>query len=805
MLAATNPIEPLDVSGDFRITPLDVVQVINSIRRDPLVPTGFTDVDASGVTTSQDALLVVDSLRRAGGNREVPVARDPGDAEFLAAEGEFAGTLGSVGFSSIFAAATSDAIAVQVVASDVVVRISTTLGGGVSIESLSLEGAAGAVGINGGGTAVTLASRDDLNIEVLGDRVRIEMVDLDINDDVVVKFFGKDNELDVLRVATGDDFFAQFGRGIANNTVRVSQSDVGDDLMIDGGVVGFDVSLDDVVVGDDTRLRGGILDDSLGIRDLIVGDELSVQLDDGNDVIDSANLTVLDQAAVDLGEGDDTSTLDTTGVSDSASVATGDGIDRLVIGSIVAGQSLEIDSGSGINTILIADATIDGDLQFSGGEGQDLVTIDGALVGTDLRLSAEGSDDKFGVTQTRILDDFRVGANDGVAILAVTDSIDVADETRLENVTVVDVTSIVLPQSFDIIASSGSGTPNGITIPAPIIIEGDDIGNVRRFDGITGVELDPFATEFENNLLDPRDLVIRGDLFDPGATFFINTADFNNPDAPPTDGVIDQDGILQYDPAGNFIGVVADFTTNPDMRISAGGGVFAPTLDPDDDPDAESYFIGSRVQGDIFEIDPDTGEIIQSVPGTEDISFPRGFVFGPDGSLFLGSGSNPATGAGDDSILKIDPLTGATEVFFSTDLTGIAFSPLDVILSADGSSIITTSESPFSPGVVTPSNVLIIPLDFESPDEILILDPGLDDSGDPILVDPRGVGVAPDGVLYVSSAGNDKILRFNPDTGAFIDEFATAPGVNGQSVTFVPAIGINSPLEQTLSLLTAVV
>ena len=342
-----------------------------------------------------------------------------------------------------------------------------------------------------------------------------------------------------------------------------------------------------------------------------------------------------------------------------------------------------------------------------------------------------------------------------------------------------------LPVSFDIIVSSGSGTANGLTVPAPVLIAGDNPGNIFQFDGQTGEFKGFFAEEFDNGLQDPRDLVIQGPLLSKKSKVLVNVADFNNPSAPPGDGEIQLDGVYMYNSKGKFIKQVIDFREY-DMDIAPGGGVFGPTTDISDDPEALNYFIGSRVQGEVFEIDLDEEEMIGPVAGTETISFPRGFVFTADGTLYIGSGSNPGTGEGDDAILKINPSTGESETFFSSALTGIPFSPLDVILSPGGTALITTSESPFSPGVVTPSQVVVIPLNFETPEDVIVIDPGFDDQGNPYLVDPRGLGIGPDGLLYVSSAGSDRLLRFDPFTYEFLGVFAEMEGLNGQALNFIP-------------------
>ena len=42
-----------------------------------------------------------------------------------------------------------------------------------------------------------------------------------------------------------------------------------------------------------------------------------------------------------------------------------------------------------------------------------------------------------------------------------------------------------------------------------------------------------------------------------------------------------------------------------------------------------------------------------------------------------------------------------------------------------------------------------------------------------------GVVIGPDGHLYVSGANSDDVWRFNAETGAFIDIFATGSGLIG--------------------------
>jgi len=79
------------------------------------------------------------------------------------------------------------------------------------------------------------------------------------------------------------------------------------------------------------------------------------------------------------------------------------------------------------------------------------------------------------------------------------------------------------------------------------------------------------------------------------------------------------------------------------------------------------------------------------------VPFPRGFGFGPDGRLYLASGTVPA-GGGDNTILVFDRDGTLCTPRLVTDHE---LSPLDLIVTPDGN-VVVTSEWPFgAPDAVT--------------------------------------------------------------------------------------------------------
>ncbi len=328
---------------------------------------------------------------------------------------------------------------------------------------------------------------------------------------------------------------------------------------------------------------------------------------------------------------------------------------------------------------------------------------------------------------------------------------------------------------FDILVSSG-GFNEGLNA-------------VLRIDGQTGELLGTIPTEGvpevegmpgTSLLNDPRDVLLDGPFGATTTNVLVNTGF-----APPAEG---NDRTLEFTQDGGFVGVFAELGASG-LFVDPGGAVIGPEGD---------LFVGSRAQGTVFQFDGETGEFVPSegIPtggffDPAEIDFPRGFVFDAAGDLFIGNGSNPATGEGEDNIFRVDGETRALEVFAAPE----GFSPLDVILSADGESLVVSSEFPFTGGslaAAAPGQIFVFDL---ATGDVTAIDPGLDEAGEPLLLAPRGLGIAPDGRLFASSTANGRLLGFDLAAGTFTEVFAEIDGLNGQGFAFVLPEGFDAAAE----------
>ncbi len=299
--------------------------------------------------------------------------------------------------------------------------------------------------------------------------------------------------------------------------------------------------------------------------------------------------------------------------------------------------------------------------------------------------------------------------------------------------------------AFDLVVTSAAASASRGGNGAPL-----------RFDGETGAYLGRYGADA--GLTDPRDILL--ELPDPRTIVT---------DGLPEDAtvlVVGGDTVVRLDArTGRFQETVSELA-----GLNAGGLVMGPDGD---------LYAGARTARTIVRFDGRTGASLGNFVPAGVMMFPRGFVFGADGNLYLGNGADPATGEGGGTLIRFDGATGA--VLDEAFVTDPELSPLDVILGLDDK-LYVSSEFPFGqPGAKSTVRVY-----GEDGRLIGVLDAGLGEDGEALLQAPRGVGFGPDGLLYVSSTGTGSVLRFDPATGEFIDVFARYPDLNGQALTFVP-------------------
>lgn len=192
--------------------------------------------------------------------------------------------------------------------------------------------------------------------------------------------------------------------------------------------------------------------------------------------------------------------------------------------------------------------------------------------------------------------------------------------------------------------------------------------------------------------------------------------------------------------------------------------IFTPTGLPNGTaigPDGNLYVATMNGTGGIFpnpgagsvqKYDLNTGAFLGTFvqPGAGGLGAPGQMVFGPDGNLYV------ANNVG--NVLRYNGLTGA---FMDVVATGLIV-PQDIVFGPDGN-LYVSDGADIQPRVsrfygTTGQSLGSFVAPFSG---------GLDGA--------EGLVFGPDGNLYVASAFTNNVLRYNGQTGAFIDVFATAP------------------------------
>jgi DNA-binding beta-propeller fold protein YncE len=163
-----------------------------------------------------------------------------------------------------------------------------------------------------------------------------------------------------------------------------------------------------------------------------------------------------------------------------------------------------------------------------------------------------------------------------------------------------------------------------------------------------------------------------------------------------------------------------------------------------------SMYVADTFNNDVLQYNATTGAFVGVfVPvGSGGLSSPQGMAFGPDGNLYVTSGNN--------SVLRYSGTTGAFLGAFVAAGSGGLSAPLELAFDPSGAYLYVASSG---------SNQV---LKYNGQTGAFV---GVAASGG--LSSPTDVKFGPDGLLYVVSMGNNRILRYT-EGGTYVDDYVPA-------------------------------
>jgi DNA-binding beta-propeller fold protein YncE len=267
-------------------------------------------------------------------------------------------------------------------------------------------------------------------------------------------------------------------------------------------------------------------------------------------------------------------------------------------------------------------------------------------------------------------------------------------------------------------------------------VNGDGYGALLAFDR-NGTPLGVFCND--PRIADPRGLVAH----QHEGLLYLNSG---------------RDRVLALDTGG---AVVRD--TGPIEGLNPGGGNFGPD---------GRYYVGLRSARTVtaFPRTLDAPSEYFLAPGI--VPFPRGFDFGRDGRLFLGSGIGPM-GEGDNTIIAFAPNNHMQRLRLVSDPE---LSPLDLAIAPNGN-IVVASEYPFGA-----ADAVTTVREYDAADGHLVRVFRPKDLAE--FRRPRGLRFGPDGNLYC--VAQDEVMAFDFASGECLGTVVQFPRLYGQALAFFP-------------------
>lgn len=207
--------------------------------------------------------------------------------------------------------------------------------------------------------------------------------------------------------------------------------------------------------------------------------------------------------------------------------------------------------------------------------------------------------------------------------------------------------------------------------------------------------------------------------------------------------------------AGNFYagnGELKEYDANGALVQTFAGiiGVYDVAISPK----TGNLFASNPAGNLLFEIDANAGGTLNTIANFQ-FDGPTNLAFAPNERLYI---TNVGTNFGIQSVLEVlvehdvlRPIVMRSDIGLGhlTDPAGIAFDSSGNMFVSSGTSDIVVLDSSFGySGTLNPAG----------------------------LLDPGGIGVAADGLLYVVSQGTDSVLEVNPNTGAVLRTFGGMDG-----------------------------